>query len=143
MPKSTPQQRRWVQCTHELQHSGRSNQHGRLNAPQILDNLLDNAEKYSRTAQDRRVAVTISAEACHLRVRVSDGGPGVHRRARNLLFRPFERPPNPDAPSGLGLGLALARSLARAQGGDLRLLDTSEPGATFELTVPMAGVSKA
>ena len=109
---------------------------------QILDNLLDNAEKYSRTTRVRRVAVTVSAGTNDLNVRVSDDGPGVHRSVRNHLFRPFERPPNPDAPSGLGLGLALARSLARAQGGDLRLTDTSQPGATFELTLPLAKTSR-
>jgi signal transduction histidine kinase len=105
---------------------------------QILDNLLDNAEKYSRSSARRRVTVVTSREGARAQVRVSDDGPGIPRAARAALFRPFSRPADPDAPSGLGLGLALARSLARAQGGDLRLVDDDRPGATFELTLRLA-----
>lgn len=105
---------------------------------QILDNLLDNAEKYSRSTLDRRVSVTIRSGTRGLRVLVTDNGPGIPHSARSTLFRPFERPRDPDAPSGLGLGLALARSLARAQGGDLEFVDAGGSGATFELTLPTA-----
>jgi signal transduction histidine kinase len=105
---------------------------------QILDNLLDNAEKYTREEEQRAVTVRAHAAEQNVRVIVSDNGPGIDRRARHGLFRPFDRPSDPDAPAGLGLGLALARSLARAQGGDLRLLDGNQPGATFELTLPLS-----
>lgn len=105
---------------------------------QILDNLLDNAEKYTRSSPERGVAVIVASGSDGLRVRVSDRGPGIPHAARSTLFRPFERPRTPDAPSGLGLGLALARSLARAQQGDLRLVDTGKAGTTFELTLPWA-----
>jgi len=105
---------------------------------QILDNLLDNAEKYTREMDPRTVTVRAAAEGGVARVVVADNGPGVPRRARHGLFRPFERPADPDLPAGLGLGLALARSLARAQQGDLRLIDSPGPGAAFELTLPLA-----
>ena len=106
---------------------------------QILDNLLDNAEKYSRGSPVRSVAVTAArAAAGGVEVRVTDSGPGVPRRLRRTLFRPFHRPDEGDAPAGLGLGLALARSLAQAQGGDLVLADASGGGATFVLTLPAA-----
>jgi signal transduction histidine kinase len=105
---------------------------------QILDNLLDNAEKYTRQVTDRSVKVSVTESVDNVRIVVSDNGPGISRRAKHGLFRPFERPADADAPAGLGLGLALARSLARAQGGDLRLADTGSAGATFELTLPRA-----
>jgi signal transduction histidine kinase len=106
---------------------------------QILDNLLDNAEKYSRGSPVRSVAVTAARSAAGgVEVRVSDSGPGVPRRLRRTLFRPFHRPDDGDAPAGLGLGLALARSLAQAQGGDLALADSTGGGATFVLTLPAA-----
>ncbi len=105
---------------------------------QILINLLDNAEKYSRSRSDRRVVVRLVADPPSARVTVADNGPGISRRARHGLFSPFQRPADPDAPAGLGLGLALARSLALAQEGDLRLVDGSGAGATFELTLPLA-----
>ncbi len=105
---------------------------------QILVNLLDNAEKYSRSTADRRVAIRLATGRDGARITVSDNGPGIGRRARHGLFRPFDRPTDPNAPAGLGLGLALARSLAVAQDGDLRLVDGDGQGATFELTLPLA-----
>lgn len=103
---------------------------------QILDNLLDNAEKYSRGAPQRAVTVAAERHGDAVEVSVSDTGPGIGRRERHALFQPFQRPAGRDAPAGLGLGLALARSLARAQGGDLRLAENHGPGATFVLTLP-------
>jgi len=104
---------------------------------QILDNLLDNAEKHTRAAAERRVEVGVTAGDDVLMVEVSDNGPGIPRHQRRRLFRPFDRPDQADGVPGLGLGLALARSLARAQGGELELTDDG-PGATFVLTLPRA-----
>jgi two-component system sensor histidine kinase KdpD len=103
---------------------------------QILDNLLDNAEKHTRSVSDRQVSIAVSAEDADIRVKVSDNGPGIPRAQRLGLFRPFDRPASADATPGLGLGLALARGLARAQNGDLELATTDGPGATFVLTLP-------
>ena len=103
---------------------------------QILDNLLDNAEKYTRGSAERRVAVRVQSAAGGVEVEVADTGPGIPHAARRSLFAPFRRPKDDDAPAGLGLGLALARSLARAQGGDLRLGEGTGEGAVFVLTLP-------
>jgi signal transduction histidine kinase len=105
---------------------------------QILDNLLDNAEKHTRRAAERRVEVRVTAGDDALSVEVSDNGPGIPRHQRRSLFRPFDRPAGADGASGLGLGLAVARSFARAQGGDLKLTETDDQGATFVLTLPRA-----
>lgn len=105
---------------------------------QILDNLLDNAEKYSRSSSAREVTVSARRAPDSVEVAVSDTGPGIARRERHTLFQPFRRLADDDAPAGLGLGLALARSLARAQGGELRLADTEGQGATFVLALPIA-----
>jgi signal transduction histidine kinase len=105
---------------------------------QILDNLLDNAEKHTRTAEPRRIEVRVAAKGGFGTVEVRDNGPGVPRHARRTLFRPFARLREAQNIPGLGLGLALARSLARAQGGDLDLDLEGGPGAAFILTVPMA-----
>lgn len=103
---------------------------------QILDNLLDNADKYTRGRSERRAVVTVrSAGQDGVAITVCDNGPGVPPAARRDLFEPFRRPDDDDAPAGLGLGLALARSLARAQGGELELDRSSGPGACFRLTL--------
>ena len=105
---------------------------------QILDNLLDNAEKHTRASDPRRVEVAVSAADGTLAVRVRDTGPGIPRSKRRALFRPFARQREPRGIPGLGLGLALARSLARAQGGELELEAGAGPGASFVLTLPRA-----
>ena len=85
---------------------------------QILGNLVDNAEKYSREASDRTITVTVGElPGSGGDVRVKDRGPGLPKAKG--LFRPFARGAPKDGPAGLGLGLALARALARAQGGEL------------------------
>jgi signal transduction histidine kinase len=105
---------------------------------QILDNLLDNAEKHTRSVDQRRIRVDVDGNDDLLRVAVSDNGPGIPRQERRDLFRPFDRSGAADGTPGLGLGLALARSLARAQDGDLELSRDDHPGATFVLTLRRA-----
>jgi two-component system sensor histidine kinase KdpD len=105
---------------------------------QILDNLLDNAEKHTRSVEDRLVTVTARHDDDWLRIEVADNGPGIPRSQRRAMFRPFDRAEDAVGRPGLGLGLAVARSLARAQGGELELAGKDSPGATFVLTLPRA-----
>ncbi len=102
----------------------------------IVGNLIDNAEKYSRDAEDRTIGVR-AAPTRHegldvVEVTVSDHGPGVPAAAQTKLFKPFARGVSSDGPAGLGLGLALSQSLARAMGGDLEYRE-SKTGASFVL----------
>ncbi len=107
----------------------------------IVGNLIDNAEKYSRDAEDRTISLR-AARAKHeglevVEVVVSDHGPGVPTAARAKLFKPFARGVSADGPAGLGLGLALSESLARAMGGELEYRD-SGTGASFVLRLRAA-----
>jgi signal transduction histidine kinase len=104
---------------------------------QILDNLLDNAEKHTRGVDGRRVRISVEDADRQLRVTVADNGDGVPWSQRRTVFRPFDRAEGEVGRPGLGLGLAVARSLARAQGGELELGE-SQHGATFVLTLPTA-----
>ncbi len=81
------------------------------------------------------MTVSVREEGSRLEVEVSDSGPGVPAELCETLFLEFER--GPAEAEGAGLGLALARGLARQLGGDL----THEPqrsGACFRWTVPQA-----
>jgi two-component system sensor histidine kinase KdpD len=101
----------------------------------VLLNLLDNAQKYS----DGPVALSAREDGDAVELIVSDRGPGIPPEARDRLFQRFYRSPR-DARKvrGVGLGLVLAREIARAQGGDVRLLETSPEGSRFALRLPRA-----
>ncbi len=105
---------------------------------QILVNLVDNAAKYGR-GESPRVAIELEARGDDLLVTVADQGPGVPAGERRAIFEPFRRAREHAAghAPGVGLGLALARGLARAQGGELELLP-SRSGASFRLRLPNA-----
>ena len=107
---------------------------------QIVFNLVDNACKYARGAQDPRLLVTTSADGRFAVVRVRDHGPGISEAAARRLFRPFSKSASDAANSapGVGLGLALSRRLARSMGGDLRYDASVTDGACFELRLPAA-----
>ncbi len=102
----------------------------------IIGNLLDNAEKYARGAGDRTIRLAARERDGHVEVSIEDRGPGVADRTK--LFRVFERGLTADGPAGLGLGLALSRSLARAMGGDLVHRPADGGGALFVLELPRA-----
>ncbi len=101
---------------------------------QIVGNLLSNAEKYA--AGGRYVAVATRRDGDVTTVEVSDRGPGIPREARERVFQPFVRLSDrlTDGAAGTGIGLTIARELARRHGGDL-VLAPSQTGARFVLTL--------
>jgi signal transduction histidine kinase len=105
----------------------------------ILANLLRNAREAIEHQEGRkttgRISVSLSRTGDASLVRVTDNGPGVPERARERLFQPFAGSGRPD---GAGLGLAIARELAQAHGGDLTLAQTGPKGSIFELRLPGA-----
>jgi signal transduction histidine kinase len=105
---------------------------------QILVNLVDNACKYAGSAEERLIHLRLERDGARALVRVADHGPGISRRDRQRLFRPFSKSDREAANSapGVGLGLALSYRLARALGGDLRLDEEVKGGACFVLALP-------
>jgi two-component system OmpR family sensor kinase len=100
---------------------------------QVLGNLLDNARRH---AGDGAVTVTVSA-GDPATVLVTDDGPGVPAADRERIFDRLVRLDEARGEDGgAGLGLAIARGIARAHGGDLRCVDPpSGRGAAFELSL--------
>lgn len=98
----------------------------------IVGNLIDNAEKYARGAADRTIRLSARDCGAVVEVTVEDQGPGVTDETK--LFKPFSRGASgTDGPDGIGLGLALSMSLARAMGGELAYQRRDGGGATFVL----------
>ena len=103
---------------------------------QVLVNLLSNAAKYGGGA----VAVRAGREGGRVLVHVDDAGPGVPEAFRGRLFERFTREGgSAGRVGGTGLGLHIARELARANGGDLRYAPRPGGGATFTLELAAAG----
>ncbi len=106
---------------------------------QILVNLLDNAVKYS--AEGSAVDVCWARAGDEAVISVRDYGRGIPEAGRAALFTYFGRVPGTPARegrSGTGLGLYLARALARAMSGDLVLESTGDGGSVFCLKLPLS-----
>jgi signal transduction histidine kinase len=103
---------------------------------QIVLNLVDNAVKY--TPADGRVTVTATADADSVRLSVADTGVGMENPTEDI-FEPFHRATGVRTQHGeasSGLGLALSRALARAQGGDITFTSSPGVGSTFVISLP-------
>jgi signal transduction histidine kinase len=98
----------------------------------ILRVLLDNADHHGRGA----VTVDVATQPDALTLTVADGGPALAPDEAEALFVRFVRGPAAGTVPGAGLGLAIARGLARAQGGDLRADGAATGRAAFVLTLP-------
>jgi signal transduction histidine kinase len=107
----------------------------------ILANLLSNAIRYGGEA--REAAVEGRAEGGAVLLTVRDRGPGIPPEEREMLFTRFWRSPR-DARKvrGVGLGLVLAREIARALGGDLVLEEGPGTGSRFTLRLPAAAAGE-
>jgi signal transduction histidine kinase len=104
---------------------------------QILQNLLDNAEKHTRQAADRTVQVALAADNGHVALTVRDHGPGIPEEVRQRLFQPFVRGADNEAPAGLGLGLVLVKTLAERQGASVACADAPGGGTQFTVAFPV------
>jgi signal transduction histidine kinase len=100
---------------------------------QILVNLIGNAEKYA--ASGKYLRIETAATDGVVSFTITDHGPGIPARMREQIFKPFVRMNDRlEDPAGTGIGLTIARELARRHGGDCALL-TTDPGASFRCTL--------
>ncbi len=108
---------------------------------QIMLNLVSNAAKYSPAGTQ----ITLSAVARQkdVQVSVSDQGVGISPEERPHVFEPFYRVETEVGTAksiqGVGLGLAICKSLVEAQGGNIWIQDRPDPGTTLSFTLPIAG----
>jgi signal transduction histidine kinase len=101
---------------------------------QVIQNLVDNAVKYSSAGG--RVQVNALADDGHVLIDVVDEGPGIAPEDHELIFEKFGRSSGGAAKPGTGLGLFIARSIAEAHGGTLDVQSVPERGSVFRLELP-------
>jgi len=110
---------------------------------QIVVNLLDNAVKYARSAEDKTIVVRTRDSEGYTVIEVEDHGPGVPHRQRKRVFEQFYRCAAESAGqgsqvAGTGLGLSLVSRFAKAHDGFVEILSAQPQGAIFRvgLTTP-------
>ena len=101
----------------------------------VLVNLVDNALKY--TPQEAKILIGAKAVGDSIYFFVEDNGPGLPPGNSEQLFEPFVRGQKESAISGVGLGLALCRSIIGAHGGTIRAEAVRPSGTRFEVRLPL------
>ena len=109
----------------------------------LMRNLLENANRYAKSglnpSSTQPVVLSLNLEANSVVLRVTDRGPGVPAELRERIFEPFYRAPGAsERDGGVGLGLALVKSIAQRHGGSVRCeAAASGQGACFVVTLPL------
>ena len=103
---------------------------------QVLNNLVENAHKYSRPSGP--IIIRAGQVDEKVLIAVEDEGPGVPPDEINQIFDPFFRGTRTSKQNGSGLGLAICKSLVEAQGGGLRAASSPRGGFQMLVTLPAA-----
>ncbi len=103
---------------------------------QAVQNLLHNAVKYNET--DGTIWVTTAKEGAGIVLRIANTGPEIPESQRSLIFHRFHRGDESRSrdSGGFGLGLSIAREIARIHGGELTLESSTPAGTCFRLELP-------
>jgi signal transduction histidine kinase len=106
---------------------------------QIVVNLLDNAVKYARAAEDKIITVRTKSDTKFVLIEVEDHGPGIPHRQRKKIFEDFYRLGSEATreTTGTGLGLALVKKFAQAHHGFVEILNAKPAGAIFRVGLAM------
>ena len=102
---------------------------------QIVVNLVDNAIKYARNAEDKTIVVRTGNDHRFVFLEVEDHGPGVPYRLRHKVFEQFYRSGSESTreTTGTGLGLALVKKFAQAHRGFVEIITAKPTGAIFRV----------
>ncbi len=113
---------------------------GRL-IEQVLENLLDNASKYTPAGSEIRISAQVLSR--QVEVSVEDDGPGLAVADPEILFEKFQRGAPEGAVVGIGLGLAICRTILALHKGRIWAENRAPHGTAFRFTVPLPAVAPA
>ena len=106
----------------------------------LIRNLLENARRYSTGEVSLALSQAGTGSQAVAVITVNDCGPGVPTAQRERIFEPFYRLPGAsECEGGVGLGLALVKSICERHGGSVRCEARAGGGASFVVTLPMSG----
>jgi PAS domain S-box-containing protein len=111
----------------------------RILIEQILINLIKNAIEAMRTitVENRRLIIESNYHNKEVAVSIYDSGPGLSEYEINKIFEPFYT----TKPEGMGMGLAITRSIINSHGGHLMVEQNSYGGTTFKFTLPLEDIA--
>lgn len=106
---------------------------------QVLINLLDNANKY--TAKERQISIYACVNEESVSITVADRGDGILESDLPHIFQMFYTScsGSPNSRRGIGIGLAICKSIVEAHGGNIWVKNRKEGGAAFTFTLPIGG----
>jgi two-component system sensor kinase FixL len=105
---------------------------------QVIINLVRNAVEAMADSPRRELLVSARAVAGTVALHVEDSGPGIPAEMMDHLFEAFIS----SKPDGMGVGLSISRTIVEAHGGTLSAVNRDDGGASFRLTLPLAGQAK-
>ena len=110
---------------------------------QVLINLIENSMKFGKSASEHDIHIRTRLEGSHVKIRVSDTGPGIPRHALKKIFNDFYRVENSltRTTRGTGIGLALVKKFVQLMGGTVKAANNRGPGCTITISLPLAGKS--
>ncbi|MDT8888052.1 sensor histidine kinase [Aquirufa regiilacus] len=102
----------------------------------VMNNLIDNAVKYSADAPQITITTAIDESGFH--IQVADQGIGMQKEVLTQVFEPFYRVPtgNVHNVKGFGLGLSYVKKIVEVHGGNVHVKSQLGKGSTFEMTIP-------
>ena len=105
-----------------------------LRIERVLANLLVNALKY--TPEDASIIVALASKPDHVRISVTDGGPGMTPQDAASVFEKYRRAETSHGREGSGLGLYISRKIVEAHGGTIGVSTTCGVGSQFFIELP-------
>jgi signal transduction histidine kinase len=105
---------------------------------QVLINLIENSMKFGKHNAEKEILLLLEPEEKHIRIRLSDTGPGIPKNALKKVFDDFFRVDNEltRTTGGTGIGLSLVRKFLKAMGGKVEAKNNKGPGCTITMYLP-------